>query len=394
VSAASSSDDGFQWLEAASVADSLNVEDDDEVPALADDTPDWLTEAESESGVTDGGWDDGAADVQQPMAEEPAWLSAVKSSAPAPDASEFQWDAPSTHSESVPEWLTTLESQPEGEVPPPENANQDWLSDAKPVPTAADLSEWMHRVPEDTAEPTAVSDLNTLEWTNDTAVHDDTPDWLAEPEQEFAPEAETMDHSDWLGNIGSDRAAAQQEASAEPLSSEFSWLNDMNPSATGVPAGEPKLVPVEEMEADFGEMSTSLDDLARVDESGVVAASSPANNAPDWLNAMVPGLDVDFDAPEDEQIESEFLPGSENRMSPEGKEIEGMREQRDFAWLEAIVEEESQQIAPVDMEALKEKRPKRFSFSRLPPWLRQPLEKPQAPAAPAADDIDLPPWLQ
>src|SRR6185369_13475965 len=43
-------------------------------------------------------------------------------------------------------------------------------------------------------------------------------------------------------------------------------------------------------------------------EESMPASPAPASNAPDWLNAMVPGLDVDYDAPEDEPVETEYLP--------------------------------------------------------------------------------------
>ncbi|RMG74864.1 MAG: hypothetical protein D6711_07860, partial [Chloroflexi bacterium] len=85
---------------------------------------------------------------------------------------------------------------------------------------------------------------------------------------------------------------------------------------------------------------------------------TPADNAPDWLNAMVPGLDVDFEAEEDTPIEAEFIPESTSG----------------FEWLNAIVETEANQppiIHPDNLPGKSSKQEARFVFSRPPLWLRQ-----------------------
>ncbi|MBL8156535.1 MAG: hypothetical protein JNM70_20315, partial [Anaerolineae bacterium] len=112
-------------------------------------------------------------------------------------------------------------------------------------------------------------------------------------------------------------------------------------------------------------------------EAEAPAAPAPAENAPDWLNAMVPGLDVDYSAPEDEQIESEFVPGSENRIVPAIPTAKaGETARPEYAWLVDIVDEESRQTAALGEES----RPQpRFRFSRLPVWLRPPTEKRDEP---------------
>ena len=119
------------------------------------------------------------------------------------------------------------------------------------------------------------------------------------------------------------------------------------------------------------------------------AAPAPASNAPDWLNAMVPGLDVDYDAPEDEPVETEFLPTNKTTSAAPAKEGKTRPE---FGWLLDIVSEESQQVTVVaDKTALR-----RFVFSKLPTWLRKPTEqRDKSPAGESeADNVDIPPWLQ
>jgi hypothetical protein len=115
---------------------------------------------------------------------------------------------------------------------------------------------------------------------------------------------------------------------------------------------------------------------------------APAGNAPDWLNAMVPGLDVDYAAEEDQAVEQSFA------AAPPGK----------LDWLNEIVEEESQHLAPVAQApmTLPTALPKRrFVFTRPPAWLRSASAAPvsavasattSAAAAPAKDDM--PDWLR
>jgi len=126
-------------------------------------------------------------------------------------------------------------------------------------------------------------------------------------------------------------------------------------------------------------------------EESMPAAPAPASNAPDWLNAMVPGLDVDYDAPEDEPVETEFLP-TNKAASAAPTPAKEAKTRPEFGWLLDIVSEESQQVTVVaDKTALR-----RFVFSKLPTWLRKPTE--QSDKSPAgeseADNVDIPPWLQ
>jgi hypothetical protein len=94
-------------------------------------------------------------------------------------------------------------------------------------------------------------------------------------------------------------------------------------------------------------------------EAAVNAENVP--NAPDWLNAMVPGIDIDFEATEDEPIESEFV--EEPVMIAPEMAGEAPRRDGDFGWLVDIVDEETrEEVAPTAGKS-------RFSFSRRPSWL-------------------------
>ena len=77
--------------------------------------------------------------------------------------------------------------------------------------------------------------------------------------------------------------------------------------------------------------------------------ATPAHNAPDWLNAMVPGLDVDYEAAEDEFAEDE-----EEEDEPAAETQNGVcLAHRDGRRRNAATEERPQ-----------------FAFSRPPAWLQ------------------------
>jgi hypothetical protein len=127
--------------------------------------------------------------------------------------------------------------------------------------------------------------------------------------------------------------------------------------------------------------------------------SRDGDNTPDWLNAMAPGLDIDYEAEEDAPIESEFMA----RSQPSPQRID--QAAQDFDWLTNIVEEESKKpplTLPETPGSATTSRPK-FVFSRPPLWLRDDAPAKQvAPAATKAADAefnmgeigeDLPEWL-
>ena len=182
------------------------------------------------------------------------------------------------------------------------------------------------------------------------------PDWLSAMEDPISVEA-SYDEPDWLANVGvggvaiaseviADEALMSEEEFDEPLEEDFAA-----PTRQYVPADD-------------------------------------AENAPDWLNSMVPGLDVNYEnLPENEIVEEEF---NEN-ISHRGRNIEGFTAVNDgYEWLEDIVEEETNGMPPVQVDAAAQpplaplpnfssRAPapdpvtvvptKRFVFSRPPAWL-------------------------
>jgi tetratricopeptide (TPR) repeat protein len=101
----------------------------------------------------------------------------------------------------------------------------------------------------------------------------------------------------------------------------------------------------------------------------------PASNAPDWLNAMVPGLDLDYEA---EASDDEF---SDEIFAAEEEAAAAASSTGSYAWVNDIVQEELR--PPMTMPepvrattesatvAAPEERRPRFSFDRAPLWLRR-----------------------
>ncbi|KXK21258.1 MAG: hypothetical protein UZ15_CFX003001532, partial [Chloroflexi bacterium OLB15] len=119
-----------------------------------------------------------------------------------------------------------------------------------------------------------------------------------------------------------------------------------------------------------------------------VEAEEEAINAPDWLNAMVPGLDVDYEAEEDQPIETEYLePAPESVLAPD--EIDAS----EANWLEDLIaQEERESLAAVEAAAGSEPR---FKFSRGPIWFKHnDNDDDITPDAAENADSDLPEWLR
>ncbi|MEQ8675731.1 MAG: tetratricopeptide repeat protein [Aggregatilineales bacterium] len=166
----------------------------------------------------------------------------------------------------------------------------------------------------------------------------------------------------------------------------------------------------------------TIDEDRFIDESDEIDAL-PADNAPDWLNTMVPGLDIDFEAAEDAPIETEFADDLTAHRRAQVAMTGGNRTENDMEWLTDIVDEETSQpptlpgtdylpdddrMADVEDEFDLEPEPqqkRRFVFSRPPLWLRrrsQAQDVQEVEENPDTFDFDdeldeigedLPPWL-
>jgi len=218
---------------------------------------------------------------------------------------------------------------------------------------------------------------------------EDAPSWLADlnapdDEEEFAFYAEENtdemavagEAPDWLAAAVPDEENVEIE---EPVN-QFGWMSD-----------------IDESEAAARRETYELDELP---DNGLIYAEEtepfPADNAPDWLNAMVPGLDVDYAAEEDAQVESDFAQRRAAAQEPTPQAAR--RAARDFAWLEQIVGEELRQ-PPTLPETPGSTSKRRFNFSKPPAWLRRLTGRTEKPAAVVETvDVaelgdDLPPWL-
>ncbi len=366
VEAAPAADDGgFEWM---SIEDEA-AQAEPTTPPVGIPTPDWISELEAAEMMAE---ETGA----EATAETPDWLSAMQ-----PESEE-----PVEAVQAEPDWLSAMQPEAEAEAEPAAEAVAeaevpDWLSEAAPVPAeveaaAAPLEDW---------EPATSDDVIAR-------MSSDVPEWLAELQAEEAHDTAELDEGraeipavttatdapDWLHEMQPE-AEPEMEAPAEVVSGEQpDWLSDLQAAESAPPietvAELSGMAPEAEM-VEWGEEAI---------EAEPPGGPAPAENAPDWLNAMVPGLDVDYSAPEDEPIEHEFVPGSENRVIPVIPTAKASETARpEYAWLVDIVDEESRQTAALGEET----RPQpRFRFSRLPVWLRPPTEK--------RDEPDLPPWMQ
>lgn len=234
------------------------------------------------------------------------------------------------------------------------------------------------------------------------------PDWLAgvglddtddEDEGEVSESDEftlTFDEDDleeaepdWLTNI----TASESESEDEQPVSVTSYSVDEEVEADLFAEYDADLT--EDQDDEFSYDFDELDDVS-AEEMPESVETIPADNAPDWLNEMVPGLDLDYaNQDEDEPLEHEYLLDHPRAGSS-----------REFAWLTSIVDEElappkslppAAATAPVAV--ARGMRKPRFVFSRQPAWLRKLLpdtgNNRATEAAVALDDKDddLPPWL-
>ncbi len=290
---------------------------------------------------------------------------------PSDEEAEIEAEEPVTEASDDLEWLTSEEISAEaGEESEPIAAEEtpDWLAElqpvnddeeeavAEPVAEAGDDFEWL------TSEETPAE----ADEESEPIAAEETPDWLAElqPSDEEAeieaeePMASAGDELEWL--TSEETSAEDAEPVAEAAGDMPGWLAEDEDQPD---AEEETAEPVASAIDDQAEMDENEETLVEPAPTEALE-SSPANNAPDWLNAMVPGLDVDYEATEDE-VSEDF----EEEPEPETAK-------REFAWLIELVDEET---AAVDQPA--------FVFSRPPVWM-----EPAALADQTDVDHDFPDW--
>ncbi|MEM1875112.1 MAG: hypothetical protein QXP51_05930, partial [Candidatus Hadarchaeales archaeon] len=266
-----------------------------------------------------------------------------------------------------------ITAEPAATTGGPERGSEDWLI---AIGAAAAASAAGAADPEDDA---AFSSTNSEQPTSDEQAQEfDDEDWLIEPPVEAPlPAHEPLD-------LGEYEANAEDE--------DFEWLSEDE---------ETDFATVETPSAGFDPLAQDEEDAeekAAIDETvealaihGDVLVQKPASNAPDWLNAMVPGLDVDFEATEeDEPIEQAFAEEFAD-FDDEVEEATIAPTSREFGWLSEIVEQEE------TAEAVVERPRPRFAFGSRPAWLKFSSKpawmKPSSEASgAAAKDQELPDW--
>ena len=275
--------------------------------------------------------------------------------------------------------------------------DMDWLNEAAPESAVGDAAEdsefdWMADVAKATeaeaAEPVSAGDFELSDF--DSGDIEDKPgEELSAAEADFLTELNAADHPVSLEDadeptfelsfIEEDTPTedvATVELEGDPLPD---WMVEMKPD--GQPLKMDVDVPDDQLSVAGGLAGEILDDadLLEAEPPAQETLTASAVNSPDWLNAMVPGLEVGTDLPEDDEdgSEAEFMNGGRS----------------DFGWLSGIVDEE---LAPPAM-AAPARRVARFPFSEPPAWLAMLRDETQT-STPVldidSDDDSLPDWLK
>ncbi len=340
------------------------IEDEGEdEPLVAADTPDWLADL----GVDD---EDEEEESEAPLqTEQPGWLS-----------EELQEDFGLIEDEGedeplvaadTPDWLAELDADEDEELQEDFGLIEDKGEDEPLV--AADTPDWLAELDTDEDEELQEDfDLIEDEGEDEPLVAAGTPDWLAELDTD--EDEELQEDFDLIEDEGEDEPLV---AAGTPdwLSEEFQEDFDLD-----VDEETPDwITDVENVVEEAQEETLVANPLDLLNEAPEETAPEPASNAPDWLNAMVPGLDVDYEAEEDKPIETEYVE-------------EGAGE-AEIDWLNQIVEEEINQPPETPLEALPglsaepepeaEATASRFAFSKPPAWLS--FSRPPAWAAKAQE---------
>jgi tetratricopeptide (TPR) repeat protein/uncharacterized protein YdbL (DUF1318 family) len=404
----------------------FTLEDEDEQAGVGENVPDWLSAVSPTSSTTQAEEDEfdftlEDEDEQAAVGENvPDWLSAVSPTSSATQAEEDEFDftlededEQAAVGENVPDWLsavsptsgTTQEEEDEFDFTLEDEDEQaavgenvpDWLSAVSPTSdTTQEEEDEFDFTLEDEDEQAAVGE-NVPDWlsavspTAGTVEEEDEFDFTLEDEDEQAAVGENV--PDWLSAVSPTSGTTQEEEDEFDFTLEDEdeavaednvpdWLSAVSPTSN-TNEDEFEFALEDEEEVDY----TTLDEEADYASLGEEVAPTPAANAPDWLNAMVPGLDLDYD--EDEETEAETT------ATPEPSRA------GDFGWLTTIVNEElappTSMPEPVGsterMTAVVEPtQTTPFVFSRPPLWLRR-LRGEENNTTTMEDDDDLPPWL-
>ncbi len=386
----SDDDTDEEWAVGDSFTDELDEDAVAEPAELA-----WLEDVNEEQPVaeTDGDWGelgDGFTDELSDDDTDEEW--AVGDSF----TDELDEDAVAEPAELA--WLEDVNE----EQPVAETEDADWLSELD-----EDSVEVLDEVDDFEVEPLAVA----ATWDDDE--DEDITDELVEPE----PITEEEDN--WLAGIGVQEEDEWDEEYYDEYEDEYelnisstSGMSDMletirtsreeddDSHLDDFEHDEPEwlkqtgelISPVENDEVDWGkeEEAMPMAEFDEFDDDEFEALSEDnysnddyeeeleqvdADNAPDWLNAMVPGLDLDFEAEDEGHLDEGFETRENTLRERRINESETIKD--DFDWLQDIVEEETGAIPVVSDEELSTTPPptsiaprKQYIFSSPPVWAR------------------------
>ena len=361
----------------------------DEVdPATAESALDWMTDADDEDeiifdeleeqpqGITDFL---NADNEDEPVAEsEPDWLSA---------SSDFEEDDEAV-ADSEPDWLSASSDFEEDDEAV---ADSDFDFEKDPTVIGRPSEEEMEAV----TEASWLTDMDVDGDGVQDAFHEDLADELAWEDETSLEEAQVAEQPDWLAGMGEgdgvQDAFAQAvseidefEGDAEFEDNEFDAVNVYETDAEDdvTYEEEDSLLEFEDEEEFSSEETVPSSGLADDDylaDFEEEIEHTPADDAPDWLNAMVPGLDIDYEAEEDEPVDQGFVNVAQTSTADKG-----------FDWLEEIVEEETSPIKSLPPRPQLVTAP-RFQFSKPPAWVEKLLggavASQQAGASVLSDDL-------
>ncbi len=223
-------------------------------------------------------------------------------------------------------------------------------SDTEPL-HLSDIEDWLEAEPEAPAED---ADAPLLDMEDDLLHSPPARSWL-EDDEDAAPPILSADDEDpnqlnaeliegWGAELGDD----------EDDDLYVDWLkddpNEIDDDLSALAAKPATTALNEDSSAAEQARAWGLDDP---DQLADFVEEASDDGAPDWLNAVVPGLDRENDASNDDV--NEYA----RPMSSPGKE---------FAWVSDIVEEETGEMKAIDPDEVTETP--YFRFSNPPAWLR------------------------
>ena len=311
-----------------------------------------------------------------------------------------------------PDWLADIGAEPD-DAPSPIEADQvsaQAAGDAAPGQDDLEMNtpDWLADLEADEQAATPISDESTPEFDADAEAEQADLDWLADlgmtvdtedADAETATAQEPVAEDDF-SDLDFDLSADETELGV--AAAEFDSLDfDFSDEASETPEPEAENAPEFAVTGDSFEDFGFLDELESVDaedapeaaeaEPEPIAAADPlpdelaigpefieeetepepVENAPEWLNAMVPGLDIDYAAAEDEQIEQTFAQRGTHRERSGSNVAE-------FAWLNHIVEEETASstrrpvpdLPPMMPTPQPSSEKARYAFTQPPVWMR------------------------